>query len=94
MAKERVERDREFDIRSNSRDIRAFIDTDIWIDLKSELKFRLKIAQAVLETTLDTENMLRTQGAVGELRLLIDLPESLATDVELNERKRKESKEE
>ena len=94
MAEERVERDREFDIRSNSRDIRAFIDTDIWIDLKSELKFRLKIAQAVLETTLDTENMLRTQGAVGELRLLIDLPESLATDVELNERKRKESKEE
>ena len=92
MAKERIER--EFDIRSNSRDIRAFIDTDIWIDLKSELKFRLKIAQAVLETTLDTENMLRTQGAVGELRLLIDLPESLETDVELNERKRKESKEE
>ena len=92
MAKERIER--EFDIRSNSRDIRAFIDTDIWIDLKSELKFRLKIAQAVLETTLDTENMLRTQGAVGELRLLIDIPESLATEVELNERKRKESKEE
>ena len=92
MAKERIER--EFDIRSNSRDIRAFIDTDIWFDLKSELKFRLEIAQAVLETTLETENMLRTQGAVGELRLLIDLPEALATDVELNERKRKESKEE
>ena len=93
MAEERIEREREFEIRSSSQDIRAFMGTDIWADLESELRFRLEIAQAVLETTIDTENMLRTQGAVGELRLLLDLPESLAADVETNERKRRESKE-
>lgn len=93
MADERTERERKFNIRSSSEDIRSFKATDIWIDFENELKFRLEIAQAVLETTLDTENMLRIQGAVGEIRLLLDLPESLATDVEINERKRKEFKE-
>ena len=93
MADERIEREREFELKSSSADIRAFLSSDIWFDLEDELKERLEVAQGILERELDTDNMLRLQGAVGEIRLLLSLPESLAADVEITERKRMESKE-
>ncbi len=87
-----MEREKD-DPRSSSAEIEAFIRTDIWIDLKEELELRLEVAQLGLESAVKHEVMLRLQGAVGELRLLLDLPESLATEVKLIEKRKLEKRE-
>lgn len=87
-----MEREKD-DPRSSSAEIEAFIRTDIWADFKEELELRLDVTQKGLETAIDHNVMLRLQGAVGELRLLLDLPESLATEVKLIEKRKLEKRE-
>ena len=79
--------------RSSSSEIYAFMKTDVWADLEEELGLRLEVTQKLLEKEGEVEIMYRLQGAVGELRLLLDLPESLATEVKLIEKRKLEKRE-
>ena len=59
---------------------REFFDGEIWADLLDILEGRLMEARAVLETESDNINILKTQGAIAELKNLIDLQETLMED--------------
>lgn len=85
---------REDEPRSSSAEVRAFISGNgVWADIRDELELRLEMANIALGGLKDLNDILVTQGAVAELRFLIDLPDALADEVRLNEKKRIEKKE-
>ena len=61
---------------------KEFFQGEVWADLEDILGGRLQYAKALLETEIDHTNILRIQGAIEELRYLLDLQESIMEDYE------------
>lgn len=66
---------------------REFFDGEVWADLVDILAGRLQYARALLETHKDHVEILKTQGAIEELKYLIDLQDTIMEDYTFEEGK-------
>lgn len=79
--------------KSTSGQIRTFMDSSVWKDIKEFLEGSIGMCQLQLEATEVEVEMLRLQGALKELRTMLSLPAIILEELEELEKEETEKEE-
>lgn len=95
---EETEETKEEEFKCSLEQMEAFLISSVWEELKSKIEGSVKLAQMKLEVERDSIGMYRAQGALEELRIMLNFPltirDTLRAERDIEEEKEKEKGEE
>lgn len=70
------------DLKSTLREIKEFLISPIWRDIKELMEGKLEVTTNALINESEERNMFRLQGSISEIKLLLSLPESMKEELQ------------